>query len=169
MIFLSFKSLFSQNHDGLNRVNSNNFPAYFPLEKNDFIKISSPYGYRKHPINKKNCMHRGIDLVAKKGKPVYATAAGIVYKAKYGKGYGNYVVINHLTGIKTLYGHLWVNMVKKGENVEQGQLIGFVGDTGNVTGPHLHYEVWFKNKKVNPIVVWKNLLKETQEKIAINE
>ncbi|WP_271781964.1 M23 family metallopeptidase [Aquimarina algiphila] len=153
----------------INRLkNKNSLPIYFPLDKNDFEKVSSPYGYRKHPISKKTKLHKGIDLVAKKGKPVYATATGIVQKVNHENGYGNRILIMHLAETKTLYGHLWITMVRKGEHVRRGQLIGFVGDTGRVTGPHLHYEIWVKNKKIDPVLVWKNMIKPIQEKIAIN-
>lgn len=134
-------------------------PVYFPLHKNDLLRVSSVYGYRKHPIHNKTMLHQGIDLVAQKGKPVYATAAGTVETADFEKGYGKRVIIAHLEGVKTLYGHLWVRTVKQGETVSKGQLIGFVGDTGQVTGPHLHYEVWIKNRKVDPMLVWKKLIK----------
>ncbi|GAA4277193.1 M23 family metallopeptidase [Aquimarina mytili] len=148
--------------------NHNALPKYFPLKKNDFVRVSSGYGYRKHPIEMKSKMHFGIDLVATKGKPVYTTATGIVQKVSYEKGYGNHVVIAHFQEIKTLYGHLWVIVVRQGQKVKQGDLIGFVGDTGKVTGPHLHYEVWVKDKKVDPLLVWKNLLKMNTKKMAIN-
>lgn len=134
-------------------------PVYFPLHKNDFIRMSSPYGYREHPIHNKTILHQGVDLVAHKGKPVYATAAGTVETADFEKSYGNRVIIAHLKGVKTLYGHLWIKMVKPGQTVLKGQLIGFVGDTGQVTGPHLHYEVWIKGKKIDPMLLWKNFIK----------
>ncbi len=170
LIFLASESVCAQKSVGAHNIEkNNNVPIYFPLDKNDFVKMSSAYGYRKHPIHKKKMLHKGIDLVAMKGKPVYATATGVVQKAGYKKDYGNYVLISHLGGIKTLYGHLWVRMIKKGDRVSQGQLIGFVGDTGLVTGPHLHYEIWLRNKKVDPLLVWKNLLKEERKEVAINE
>lgn len=134
-------------------------PTYFPLHKDDLLRISSPYGYRKHPIHNKTLPHRGIDLVAYKGKPVYATAAGTVETADFEKSYGNRVIIGHLKGVKTLYGHLWIKMVEPGESVLKGQLIGFVGDTGQVTGVHLHYEVWIGDKRVDPMLLWKKFIK----------
>ncbi len=130
---------------------------YFPLSSNDFSRISSPYGYRKHPIHKKVMMHRGVDLAAAKGKPVYAAASGVVEIADYEKSYGNRVLIAHLKDLKTLYGHLWIKMVRPGDKVSKGQLIGFVGDTGLATGPHLHYEVWVRGERVDPMIIWKKI------------
>lgn len=146
-----------------------NIPVYFPLDKNDFVKVSSPYGYRNHPIFKKHRLHQGIDLVAIKGKPVYATASGTVIKSDFVEGYGNRILITHLEGLKTLYGHLLIKLVKKGEQIKQGQIIGLVGDTGNVTGPHLHFEIWLKNKRVDPVRVWKKLLKKEYQEIVMNQ
>lgn len=139
-------------------------PFYFPIHKNDLLRMSSPYGYRKHPIHNKVMLHHGIDLAADKGKPVYATAAGTIEIADYEKGYGNRIVITHLEGVKTLYGHLWIKMVDPGETVLKGQLIGFVGDTGKATGPHLHYEVWINDKRVDPMLIWEKFIKERQDK-----
>ncbi len=144
-------------------------PSYFPLDREDFVRVSSKYGVRNHPILKKIKMHHGIDLVATKGKPVYAAADGTVGKSDFVKGYGNRILLAHGEEIKTLYGHLWVRMVQKGDTVKQGQIIGFVGDTGRVTGPHLHYEIWLKNKKVDPQLVWKNIVKREYQEIAINQ
>lgn len=130
-------------------------PIYFPLREDDLLRMSSPYGYRMHPIHNKIMLHQGVDLAAQKGKPVYATAAGIVETADFERSYGNRIIIVHLEGVKTLYGHLWIKMVEPGETVLKGQLIGFVGDTGQVTGPHLHYEVWINDKKIDPMLLWK--------------
>ena len=146
-----------------------NIPVYFPLDKNDFVTVSSPYGFRNHPILKENRLHQGIDLVATKGKPVYAAATGIVEKADFVNGYGNRILLAHGEEIKTLYGHLWIKMVKKGDTIKQGQLIGLVGDTGRVTGPHLHYEIWLKGKRVDPLLVWRSWIKKEDKEIAMNQ
>lgn len=170
VVLPAFEDACAQSTMGINNPGRNAMmPVCFPLNKDDLVKVSSAYGYRKHPVHKKICMHEGIDLVAKKGKPIYATANGIVQSAGYEKGYGNRLVIMHLPGMKSLYAHLWITMVKKGEKVLQGQLIGLVGDTGLVTGPHLHYEIWLRNKKVDPVLVWKNLLKEEAKASAVDE
>ncbi|MGY3791646.1 M23 family metallopeptidase [Aquimarina sp. 433] len=143
-----------------------NIPIYFPLKKKDFIKVSSPFGYRKHPIHLETKMHSGIDLVAPKGTAVLATAAGIVENSCFKKGYGNCITIHHLSSVKTVYAHLWINLAKKGDIVSQGQVIGFVGDTGITTGPHLHYEIHINNQKIDPVSVWKYILKnQTKDKV----
>jgi len=136
-----------------------NFPIHFPLAKEDFKNISSPFGFRRHPILQKNKLHAGIDLVAPKGAAVLASANGVVQKSMYQKGYGNHIVITHYPTLETLYAHLWITLVKEGDLVTQGQLIGFVGDTGLATGPHLHYEIHINNKKLDPILVWKSFFR----------
>lgn len=158
-LFFSAGAVFAQGGAGIPIASSmENFPLYFPLQKDDLLRMSSAYGYRKHPIHDKIMFHQGIDLVARKGKPVYATGAGTVETADYEKGYGNRVIIVHLGDVKTLYAHLWLKTVKQGQAVRKGQLIGFVGDTGQVTGPHLHYELWIKDKKVDPMLIWKKII-----------
>ncbi|WP_405208490.1 M23 family metallopeptidase [Aquimarina sp. LLG6339-5] len=134
-------------------------PAYFPLKKKDFIGVSSMFGLRKHPILHKTKMHSGIDLAAPKGTAVIATAAGVVETSNFKVGYGNYITIHHLPNVKTVYAHLWINLTKKGDVVSQGQIIGIVGDTGLATGPHLHYEIHVNNKKIDPLSIWKNVIK----------
>ncbi|MBQ4820595.1 M23 family metallopeptidase [Aquimarina sp. MMG016] len=160
-----------QRVEGLIAEDSNNLkytPLFFPINKDDFINISSHYGYRYHPIDHKQKKHLGIDLVAKKGKAVFASADGIVIKSDYQKGYGNRIIIYHIGGAKTLYAHLWRSIVKPGQKVSQGQRIGFVGATGKVTGPHLHYEVWIQDKKINPLVFWKKMMNSKGQKMVMN-
>ncbi|MCK8521189.1 M23 family metallopeptidase [Aquimarina sp. D1M17] len=169
-VLLSFSSTIAQQSDiALVTKNNSTLPIYFPLDKNDFIRVSSRYGYRLHPILKKNKKHQGIDLVAAKGKPVFAAASGTVEKADFVEGYGNRILLAHREDIKTLYGHLWIKMVTKGDTIQQGQIIGLVGDTGRVTGPHLHYEIWLKGKRVDPLMVWRSLIKKEDKEIAMNQ
>lgn len=118
-----------------------------PLKK---IKITSGFGTRRDPKNGKSAFHTGIDFKGKRGDKVFATANGIVTKAFYNSGYGNYVQIDHGNGYKTSFSHLKKFLVKKGENVQRGQLIGLVGNSGRSTGPHLHYEISRNNKPINP-------------------
>ena len=113
-------------------------------------RISSPYGWRQHPIYKKKLFHSGLDMAAAKGTDVVATASGKVLFAGTNKGYGKYIIIQHTDGVKTAYAHLNKILVKKGQTVEKGDLIAYVGTSGNSTGPHLHYEVIVDNKKLNP-------------------
>lgn len=138
-------------------------PNYFPLSKKNFKGLSSSYGYRIHPVHKKIKKHKGIDLVAGKGSGVHASAKGVVFEKDYDAGYGNYVVILHENKIRTLYGHLWLSTVKQGDTVSKGQIIGYVGDTGLVTGPHLHYEIWVDNERINPFIFWNNAVLKRKE------
>lgn len=124
-------------------------PAIRPLP--NIYEVHSGFGYRYHPILKTLRPHTGIDITAKKGTPVHATADGVVSREKPGGGYGIVVVINHGYSYQTLYAHLSKKAVKPGEKVVRGQIIGYVGSTGISTGPHLHYEVIKGGKKVNPI------------------
>lgn len=124
-------------------------PAIRPLP--NIYEVQSGFGYRYHPILKVLRPHTGIDITAKKGTPVYATADGVVSREQPGGGYGQVIVINHGYSYKTLYAHLSKKAVKPGEKVVRGQVIGYVGSTGIATGPHLHYEVIKGDKKVNPV------------------
>jgi murein DD-endopeptidase MepM/ murein hydrolase activator NlpD len=135
--------LFQNNKNAINY-----YPTISPIKARDFINISSPYGFREHPIKKEVLFHEGIDISARVGTDVYSTAQGRVIKVLYSKyGYGNRVVIKHAYGFETLYAHLGVINVKKGQWVQKNQKIGTVGNTGLSTGPHLHYEI---HKHKNP-------------------
>lgn len=127
-----------------------NIPNENPL--NTKIIITSIYGYRIHPTKNINHFHNGIDIRAKEGTQVYSTAAGIVEHICYGrKGYGNYIVINHLNGYRTLYAHLKPNFnVMEVSFIETKTHIGYVGRSGATTGYHLHYTIFYNNKTVNP-------------------
>jgi hypothetical protein len=105
--------------------------------------ITSRYGYRVHPVTKRReSFHRGLDIAAKEGTPVKASAEGVVVKAEYCRnGYGNLVIIEHEKELTTYYGHLSEIRVKSGQHVSRAEVIGTVGSTGNATGPHLHFEV----------------------------
>ncbi len=124
-------------------------PAIRPLP--NCYEITSGFGYRYHPILKVLRPHTGIDISAKKGTPVYATADGVVSRQTPGGGYGNVIVINHGYSYQTLYAHLSKKAVKPGERVTRGQVIGYVGNTGLSTGSHLHYEVIKDGVRVNPV------------------
>jgi murein DD-endopeptidase MepM/ murein hydrolase activator NlpD len=125
----------------------NGIPNGKPLQ---YRRVSSPFGYRVHPVTKVKDFHAGIDLSAKIGTPIYAPANGVVEYAKNKGAYGKFLLIAHAYGFKTAYGHLSRYAVKSGQYVTKGQLIGYVGNTGRSTGPHLHYEIRYLNKWVNP-------------------
>ena len=142
-------------------------PAIQPVANKDLKRMTSGYGYRIHPIYKTRKMHYGMDYSAKVGTDIYATGDGIVSKVKRSKrGYGNYVKINHGFGYETLYAHMSKYIVKKGQKVKRGEVIGYVGNTGISTAPHLHYEVRKDNKKINPVNFYFNdLTPEEYEKM----
>ncbi len=112
--------------------------------------ISSTFGWRKHPKTGKRDFHSGLDIAAWPGTPVRATADGIVSFAGWSGGSGRLVVIEHGFGYTTAYAHNKKILVKVGQKVHRGEIISFVGSTGNSTGPHVHYEVWLDKKPVNP-------------------
>ncbi len=118
----------------------------------DGARLSSGFGKRRHPILGYNKMHKGIDFAAKRGTPVYAAGDGIIERANFYGAYGRYIRIRHNSQYKTAYAHLskFANGVKRNVKVKQGQVIGFVGTSGRSTGPHLHYEVIFNKKQINP-------------------
>ena len=115
--------------------------------------LSSGYGLRKHPILGYDRLHQGVDFAAPTGTPIMAAGTGFIEKIGMNGGAGNYIKIKHINGYKTAYGHMskFASGLKRGSKVTQGQTIGFVGSTGMSTGPHLHYEVIFNNKKINPM------------------
>lgn len=112
--------------------------------------LTSNFGIRKSPFSNKRTMHEGIDIAARVGTPVYATAAGIVSQAQVENGYGKLIVIDHGYGYKTFYGHNSKLMVKVGQRVKRGDLIASSGNTGTSTGPHVHYEVRLNGVPLNP-------------------
>ena len=119
----------------------------------DGARISSSFGMRKHPISGFNKMHKGVDFAAPIGTPVYAGGNGVIEMVGVNGGYGKYIRIRHNNEYKTAYAHLssYRKGISKGVRVNQGEVIGYVGSTGRSTGPHLHYEVIYQNKKVNPL------------------
>ena len=114
-------------------------------------RLSSSFGLRKHPILGYNKLHQGTDFAAPKGTPIMASGSGTIEMASWNGAYGKYVRIRHNSTYKTAYAHLsrFGKNIRRGAKVQQGQIIGYVGSTGRSTGPHLHYEVLIKNKRVN--------------------
>ena len=112
--------------------------------------ISSPYGKRENPITENAGFHSGIDISASPGAPILATAEGVVSHSGWTPHSGYVVVLEHGCGFSTIYAHNKKNAVKLGQKVKRGEVIGYVGSTGNSTGPHVHYEVWKDGKHVNP-------------------
>jgi len=114
-------------------------------------RLSSAFGMRKHPIDGYNKMHRGTDFAAPMGTPIMASGSGVITRARWCGGGGNCVKIKHNSTYETIYAHMknFARGTKVGARVKQGQIIGYVGSTGNSTGPHLHYEVVKNGKKIN--------------------
>jgi len=126
-------------------------PAIQPVANKDLRRLASGFGMRIHPIYKIAKMHTGLDFTADVGTEIYATGDGVI-EAIDSKlsGYGHHVIINHGFGYQTLYAHMSRVQVRPGEKVKRGQVIGYVGNTGTSTGPHLHYEVVKNGVKVDP-------------------
>ena len=124
-------------------------PSIWP----SFGYVTSKYGWRTHPLLKRKEFHRAIDIYNPLGRrtPVRATARGKVVVAGWVGSFGRSVIIDHGNGFSTRYSHCSKLIVKQGENVEQGQTIAYVGSTGMSTGNHLHYEVWYRGKHINPL------------------
>ena len=115
-----------------------------------YTRVSSPYGWRIHPVYGYKKFHYGIDLAAKQGTPIVASRAGKVTKATYDSSAGYYVTLDHGDGFSSKYLHMTHYIVKKGDYVSAGQVIGYVGSTGASTGPHLHFGILYKGEYVNP-------------------
>ncbi|MHA6300345.1 M23 family metallopeptidase [Devosia sp. CAU 1758] len=124
-----------------------------PLEGGGTLR--SRFGYRIHPIFKTRRLHTGVDLAARSGTPIYAAGDGVISYYKWQSGYGNKVEIQHVNGYETAYGHMsrYVDGLGVGSRVRQGQLIGYVGSTGQSTGPHLHFEILINGNLVDPLSV----------------
>jgi len=114
-------------------------------------RISSGFGMRRHPVTGKKQPHKGVDIAAKLGTPIVAVAAGKVTHSGRMGTYGITVIIDHGNREETLYAHMQSTAVARGDKVEAGDVIGKVGATGRVTGPHLHWEVRVKGEQVNPM------------------
>jgi hypothetical protein len=127
-------------------------PAIQPVSNKDLTRMASGYGMRIDPHYKVPKMHEGMDFTAPTGTPIYATGDGKVYRAdNKSSGYGNHVRIEHGFGYVTLYAHMSKIKARAGQTVKRGDIIGFVGNTGKSKGPHLHYEVRFNDKAINPV------------------
>jgi murein DD-endopeptidase MepM/ murein hydrolase activator NlpD len=136
-------------------------PSLWPLEG----RIGSSFGERQDPINGEGAFHSGIDIDAPTGSPVRAAADGNVTEAAMNAGYGREIVIDHGHDVMTIYGHLSVMAVVPGQHVIRGQVIGYVGQSGRATGPHLHYEVRVHKVPVNPY----KYLRTTYEQMAFSD
>jgi murein DD-endopeptidase MepM/ murein hydrolase activator NlpD len=143
-------------------------PAIQPVANKQLLALASGFGMRIHPVYKVKKMHTGIDFAAPIGTPIYATADGKIEEVKTQfSGYGKMIVIDHGFGYKTRYAHMHEFAIRMGQNVKRGDLIGYVGDTGLSTAPHLHYEVLLNNVLINPVHYFYNDLSPAEyEKIV---
>lgn len=143
---LSFKKIESATSNQKSKIAST--PSIRPVETGYF---SDGFGYRIDPFTHRRRFHYGLDISTRRGTPIHAAADGVVRYAKRNGGYGLMVAIDHGHGFRTLYGHMSKILVRPGKHVTRGEKIGLVGNTGRSTGSHLHYEVKFNGKQVNPI------------------
>lgn len=144
--FDELRDLALQSSDRLSHI-----PAIQPISGNNLKKMASGYGRRTDPIYGTVKMHEGMDFACDVGTPVYATGDGTVTSAKWNSGYGNVIEINHGFGYTTRYAHLSGFKTSAGQTVKRGDLIGYAGNTGKSTGPHLHYEVRLRGVPQNPV------------------
>jgi murein DD-endopeptidase MepM/ murein hydrolase activator NlpD len=129
-------------------------PAIWPIDRSKMRNKIGAFGYRNHPIFRRWQFHSGVDMPGRVGDPIYATGDGVVESIEISRarrGYGTQVLINHGFGYKTRYAHLNKLHVEKGDTIKRGQLIADMGNTGQSTSPHLHYEVIYNRTHVNPI------------------
>lgn len=140
-----------------NMIEEDNKPSVLPLDRHLTTRVSSDFGMRMHPVLKVEKMHTGIDLVAKIGTPVYATADGTIEMAEFNTEHGYFVQIKHSEKYQTKYSHLKDFIVMPNTFVTEGQIIGYVGSTGKSFAPHLHFEIHVDGEQVDPKSVLKEL------------
>jgi murein DD-endopeptidase MepM/ murein hydrolase activator NlpD len=123
--------------------------------RGDVVRLSSGFGLRRHPLRNVMAMHSGVDWAGPIGTPIMAAGHGVVEFARYRGEYGNYVRIAHANGYSTSYAHMlrFASGISEGVRVRQGQVIGYLGNTGQSSGPHLHYEVAINSQTVDPMSI----------------
>jgi murein DD-endopeptidase MepM/ murein hydrolase activator NlpD len=125
-------------------------PKGIPL-KTTKVDISSGFGLRRNPFGWNYEFHNGLDFAGDYGSPVYVTAPGVVIEAEWSDGYGYHVIVDHGYGYQTLYAHLSATAVTLGMQIERDRIVGYLGNTGRSSGPHLHYTIYHNNKAVDPM------------------
>ena len=163
-LFASWEALDESGPKGPAEVPTVSIPSAMPLKA---ARMSSGYGMRRHPVLGRRANHKGVDLAAPTGTPIYATADGLVGKAQWFSSYGLYIRLDHGAKLETRYAHMSKLAVAAGDRVKKGDLIGYVGSTGRSTGPHLHYEVRIDGVAVNPIPYMQE--SEAQRQFALIE
>jgi len=148
----------------------NAIPAIQPVSSSDLKRMASGYGYRIDPFTKKRTMHWGMDFSAKTGTPIYATGDGRIARADArAVGFGNHVRIDHGFGYVSIYAHMDKIVVRRGNKVKRGDLIGYVGNTGRSVAPHLHYEIVKDGRKINPINFYSGSLSPIEFEELVNQ
>jgi murein DD-endopeptidase MepM/ murein hydrolase activator NlpD len=142
-------------------------PIIPPILSNHKLNTSSKFGYRIHPIHHSIKFHTGIDIAASETDTIIAPADGVVHQMGYQSGLGNFIVIQHQYGFMTLYGHLSAIFVKSKQKVNIGQTIGLMGNTGLVTGKHLHYGIIKNGFYLNPFLMMNLYLKVPNLKVIL--
>lgn len=138
-------------------------PAIQPVRNEHLKRMASGYGWRSDPFTKVRKFHYGMDFSANRGTPIYATGDGVIERAdNKSTGFGNHIRIDHGYGYMSIYAHLSKYNVKRGQKVKRGDLIGYVGNTGRSQGPHLHYEVWKNEERLNPMDFYYGSLTEAE-------
>lgn len=139
-------------------------PAIQPVSIKDLYRISDYFGTRHDPFTRQRKFHHGIDFSGTRGSPIYTTGNGVVVAASLSFfGYGNMVVVDHGFGYRTRYAHLDSIKVSVGDTLTRGQILGTLGNTGRSTGPHLHYEVIYRGKVVDPLNYFNDMTSEEYE------
>lgn len=164
MSFDTLRTIASEQQDRILHI-----PSIQPISSSDMKTMASGYGYRVDPIYGTAKFHEGMDFSAAVGTPVYATGDGVVKQTGWNSGYGNSIEIDHGYDYLTRYAHLSKSYVTRGQQIKRGDLIGLVGSTGKSTGPHLHYEVRYKNRAMNPVHYYFQDLTPEQYAIMIAE
>jgi len=145
-------------------------PAIQPVSSSDLKRMASGYGYRIDPFTKKRTMHWGMDFSAKTGTRIYATGDGRIARADArAVGFGNHVRIDHGFGYVSIYAHMDKIVVRRGNKVKRGDLIGYVGNTGRSVAPHLHYEIVKDGRKINPINFYSGSLSPIEFEELVNQ
>ena len=142
----SYTSIYNKVQEDINRISK--IPSIRPVEGG---YLNSTFGYRNDPIDHVKRFHQGQDITVKSGTPVLAPADGVVKRAYYAGGFGNHIKLEHGSGYTTLFAHLSKINVKHGQIVKRGEIIGYTGNTGRSTAPHLHYEIHHNGKPQNPL------------------
>ena len=142
----SYKSIYEKVQEDISRISK--IPSIRPVNGG---YLNSSYGYRIDPFDDIRRFHQGQDITVAKGTPIYAPADGTVKRAYYVGGFGNHIKIDHGSGYTTVYAHLSKFKVRHGQKVKRGDIIGYTGNTGRSTAPHLHYEIHYYGSPQNPL------------------